>query len=528
MINHKLTNNFRAYKEYTEALAADPRHARLRASVSRTVSSCGSLDVVRKSCEINPDWIEAIEDGLDYIKKAIDEQRQFIRQDGNVVPIEKARRVSKESAVHLAKHNELLSHTEGEAVRPEKLFMKENQSNYLVYENRFLYMAICYIRDFVDTRYKRIIETDNAYDASLLLDAKNTAVGRELRFKLDFSEKRTEDEYFGEKNSNHELIERIQAIRFAISAFLGSELMTEVSAAPMLKPPITPTNVIRMDTSFREVHLLYTRIAAYEGDGFTVCEKKLRLSPLTGRLADDIAELILTNSFIVYCHGNELQDYLNYALAEEALALKLKELEKFKKYAEALRARFGVDGEEYRVALERKFYELEASLDALSVISEKNTRLVGELEASKARTDELSRQYERRSAELSELRLESELKQKQLAHEHAREIEQISARHGDEINAHTEAEEALKHQLSLLQAELKDISLKLDASTEENSVLRARLRAASPSSLPDIDPKSEDDFNALELEKRAYDRYFDKLWREARSEIRKKHLWHKK
>ena len=99
------------------------------------------IEVTRKNCTIEEDWIEAIERGLEFIEKAIKEERQFIRSNGEVIPIEKVKRVSKDSVEHLARHSNFFTRApkEGEDLIPEHLYTVERLSDYAVYENRFLY-----------------------------------------------------------------------------------------------------------------------------------------------------------------------------------------------------------------------------------------------------------------------------------------------------------------------------------------------------------------------------------------------------
>lgn len=64
------------------------------------------FDTTKYLCHIEEDWILEIEKELPFIEKAIAEERQFIRTDGEIVPIEKIKRISRSSVEHLAKHSE--------------------------------------------------------------------------------------------------------------------------------------------------------------------------------------------------------------------------------------------------------------------------------------------------------------------------------------------------------------------------------------------------------------------------------------
>ena len=117
------------------------------------------MESTKYLCKINEDWVKAIEEGLEFVEKAVAEERQFIRTNGEVVPIEKVKKVSKDSVEHLAKHSEMITHVpenEGDLLVPDKLYMVEKLSDYAVYENRFLYMMLVYIRDFIEFRLGKI------------------------------------------------------------------------------------------------------------------------------------------------------------------------------------------------------------------------------------------------------------------------------------------------------------------------------------------------------------------------------------
>ena len=118
-----------------------------RAAVIRSDNENDKIEVTRQNCIVEEDWIEAIEHGLEFIEKAIKEERQFIRSNGEVIPIEKVKRVSKDSVEHLARHSNYFTREqeEGQDLIPDQLYTVERLSDYAVYENRFLYMLLNYL-----------------------------------------------------------------------------------------------------------------------------------------------------------------------------------------------------------------------------------------------------------------------------------------------------------------------------------------------------------------------------------------------
>ena len=98
-----------------------------RAAIKAADAENDVIEVTRKNCIVENDWIEAIEEGLVFIEKAIKEERQFIRSEGEVIPIEKVKRVSKDSVEHLARHSNYFTREqkEGEDMIPDQLYTVE-------------------------------------------------------------------------------------------------------------------------------------------------------------------------------------------------------------------------------------------------------------------------------------------------------------------------------------------------------------------------------------------------------------------
>ena len=134
---------YRAIRKYREITNSFDSCKNDRDELSLNNNDKDFFDTTKYLCHIEEDWILEIEKGLPFIEKAIVEERQFIRTDGEIVPIEKIKRISRSSVEHLAKHSEYITHTPKDGnIIPDKLFMSEKLSDYAVYENRFLYLLL--------------------------------------------------------------------------------------------------------------------------------------------------------------------------------------------------------------------------------------------------------------------------------------------------------------------------------------------------------------------------------------------------
>ena len=247
------------YKAYLKELEKAEDDPKLRESILAGHTDKEYMDSIRYSCTVETDWIEQIEAALPYLEKAVAENRQFILQNGNTVLIEQAKRISKTSVEHLAHHSELITHApeSGQDLIPDKIYVVENENNYAIYENRFLYMLLCQLQEFVNTRYSKIIKVWNSFTSDLVMNKKVRFGKRTLKYAISLHEDAENDSSTSYDSKTQAIIARLCVVRQAINALLNTALMKEVAHAPMLKPPITRTNVLKMDPNFRETVALY-------------------------------------------------------------------------------------------------------------------------------------------------------------------------------------------------------------------------------------------------------------------------------
>ena len=114
-------------------------------------------------------------------------------------------------------------------------------------------------------------------------------------------------------------IARIEGMSGSLAMLLNMPLMREMALAPMATPPITRTNVLRMDTHFKEVVALYDFLSSYEKDGFTMEKRENRISPFPSEMEEEITELVLTSMYLNFKYGKNAADELeaNYQAEEK-------------------------------------------------------------------------------------------------------------------------------------------------------------------------------------------------------------------
>ncbi len=438
---------YRAFADFRRNTADDRECAAHRRDVAKIDAEKDCVEVTRVVCDIENDWIDAIEDGLIFVEKALAEDRQFIRADGEIVPIEKVKRVSRDSVEHLSRHSNLITKkSTGDNLIPEQLYTVERLNDYAVYENRFLYMLLTYLNEFIGMRYMRILDLTNTYQGSLDLEKTVETRHKQIKYKLSLDEKLRDDPIMRELNPNKDVIERIGMLLKTVNHYMSTPLMEEVSKAALLKPPITKTNVLKMDKNFKGAVALYEYISSYDKDGYTVetVKKKMRFSEL---VADEFAEAYALSAFLTYQYGMGIKDMLKSRYDEEEMRRKAiaeqEHLDKLRKLRRRI-VESGESPEEYMLLLEKQLrvfegihQKLSDALDEVDRLNGEIENLHGEITALTQKTDELNAEIARLERkyidDMAELRAEHERELSELNDSHREQVQALLQSHAEEI-----------------------------------------------------------------------------------------------
>ncbi|MDE5897090.1 MAG: DUF2357 domain-containing protein, partial [Clostridia bacterium] len=378
----------------------------------------------------------------------VQEERQFIRTNGEVVPIEKVKRISKDSVEHLAKHSEMITHVpeeQSDQIVPDKLYMTEKLSDYAVYENRFLYMMLCYLRDFIDFRLEKIETLRRTYIGDMEVSKEIVTKKRTLIIQSKVYEKRTDNPFPIADAASAALVQRIRDCQSIVSSLLNTDLMQQVAKSPMIKPPIVKTNVLKMNNNFKRALALYDYVASYQGLGFSHEEVRRDFAPYSDLIADELAETFNLTAFTAYKFGNEIEDILETSYREEEKRRRDEESKKLAERIKRLKKRALESNktlEEYMLLLEERNKMLEKDSEELAHIRaevEKLNRTIDELNAEKAelirRTEELEALVEEKEREIAYLNQKYIEDMAALKKAHAREIAALVKSHEEEIAA---------------------------------------------------------------------------------------------
>lgn len=279
---------YRAYKYMQDLLKNDFTYNYINESFKDGDKGKDTLDGKTNEKVIDMDWVEAIEEALPYIQKAIDEQRRFIKQVENVVRIELAKKVGPDSVKHLSQHTNFIAKVEGDMVTPNKILTVEREESFAIYENRVLMTLIRKALHFVDDKYSKMKDVPNdSYN--------NIKMVRHLELnekKIDFT--------VNYINESHETLaddldvldvtalsdfDRIRRIRTTLNEFLNTALMKEISKEPEVRPPITQTNLLKKNPNFKKAMELWNFLDSYKRKGFEIVGEEYE-----GKMSEDVQQ----------------------------------------------------------------------------------------------------------------------------------------------------------------------------------------------------------------------------------------------
>ena len=490
---------------------------------------------------IRDDWIIKIENTLKYIENAIIENRQFIREDGEVLPIEKVKKVNKASIENLAKHSEYISKMpkEDEDIIPDKLYTIEKETDFSVYENKFLYLLLTTLRGFVSVIQEGINDAIESGFTTLTVFKKNKLNEVEDSVRISVEGKNRGDGTI--PSDIRETLDRIEAISASIDSFLNMNLMKEMSKYPLISGNITKTNVLRMNENFKACVELYEFIIRYDDLGYDVLLNNRRID-LNEAEKTELEIALLTIETLAYKDSKELSDKFNEQYNDYLKQLDNTKRETRDKRIKDLKEKIKSTGEtdyEYIILLEDKIsdllnikQEMEKLDNENKALRLDNQRLNNVVADKNSRINELEKQVSDLSNQISELNqsIEVHSKKEALLNDRITELQNESTGKDKYVEESRIEAGRLNSKISELEAELinkeaekeeirKENQEALDLKDEKISALQARLLAHGEKSLEDY--TSEKDFDELEREYKTIQRIYKEEWKKAKKAIKK-------
>jgi len=324
-------------------------------------------------------------------------------------------------------------------------------------------------------------------------------------------------------------------------SFLSTPLMESVSKVAMIKPPITKTNVLKMDKNFKGAVALYDFLISYEGDGYTVEEREKKISPLTNDVGAESAEIIAVLAFIAYEHGLGISESLKreYELAEQRK--KQAELESHRQQLELVKKkvlRSELSADEYILELEKhvkmlesensKIEPLYSKIDSLKKNENDLKETIGRLNERIEELDvQLADTAEKRFAYVAGFKKDCDEKIASLVERHNEQIAAINLQMSEQRDNYHRQIEHMERITDEKRAEYEEYISGVRALEEKNLLLEARIKAikAEHGEMSAGDDYSDrESFSDLEREYEAFVSFYEKQWGITKRKIRKRIL----
>lgn len=491
---------FKNFKEYTKNVNKNDKLSAAYEKIKSSTRSNNELKSKVNEVLINEDWVIAIETYLPYISKAINENRKFIRSQSETLPVEKAKKVTKDSIINLSMNSQNIRKiNENNEIEPAKLLIVEKLDDYSIYENKFLVYLLKMLKTFIEIRFDKIKTAKSVYESDTKLGDTVNLYRNKITYNIEIKDERFGDLNLEENDASANLIGRIQNLQVLISQLQRTELIEEVSKTPSIKLPIQRTNLLKNDVNFSKALKLYDFIASYSKDGFTVNPKISQKDKFS-------------------------DDYLNYFSTIPTLIA-------FLSYAETKNV-YPLYDKEYLLDKE------DERLSELELVNRKIKEMFGEGKLDSKLIYDFVKQMQEERGRLKQALKDNEEKHQQeiinLKNEFAKEKDEICKVFNSKLseletnkNEHIASLDAKNKELeAFLESEKKENQIKINNLNESLDEAKGTIKSLRILINPklDEDENSEVFFDELEKEKESFDKYFDKKWKKVKKEIKRKKI----
>ena len=503
---------------------------------------------IKNVTTIEDDWITFTESKIKYVEAAVFENRQFIREEGEVLPIERIRKVSHSSVEHLARHSDYIEkYTEDEDIIPSKLYTINKDTDYGVYENKFIYLLLLTLNDFIYRIREEIVASVKGLNGDFQIQRRNEILGDEiaLSLKMEFRGVNADEEL-----SEHEAskLQRMDSLRERVNALLATPLMQIVSHEPVISSNITKTNVLTMNENFSNSLELYEYLLNYDKKPYKV-DKTSEVIPLSSNITFPLLGLELLVFLLKDSKVTDYEVYRNELDASE----KKKAIDELSKRIEKLRDKYQKDPGDYIALLEDKINLLEGQVGTLDALKGNLNELIVVKEALDRDNKSLRKDIDNLLGKLKDIeeklkdvnasedlirsQYEDKLKEK---NKEIEELRENLTKANDNLSSTTIEKQNLESKVDRLKEDLanerdkideliRTHDLEIEAKNKEieellefkrlNEARFKGIQAMAGELLADNAEKSKEAFDELEMEYNAFTKYFNEVWEQTKKEI---------
>lgn len=227
------------------------------------------VETDRKTTTLDTEWLEIIEDTIQYIDNIFRAPNRFIVNEEEVVKVEQAKKITVETIKHLSKNTNFIQTIDPVTgdVTPSKLLNIRKEESYDTYENRLIYTLVQNTKMFIKRRKEELLanidESDNEqssinnkalhYNATSIINGEKVNANMNLSSNLDA-------EGDTSKEKVQKILERIEEVEKKIEMLGDAEpyQVIDKQRISLVREPIKKTNVVLKNVNFQYAMKLWT------------------------------------------------------------------------------------------------------------------------------------------------------------------------------------------------------------------------------------------------------------------------------
>lgn len=227
------------------------------------------VETDRKTTTLDTEWLEIIEDTIQYIDNIFRAPNRFIVNEEEVVKVEQAKKITVETIKHLSKNTNFIQTIDPVTgdVTPSKLLNIRKEESYDTYENRLIYTLVQNTKMFIKRRKEELLanidESNNEqssinnkalhYNATSIINGEKVNANMNLSSNLDA-------EGDTSKEKVQKILERIEEVEKKIEMLGDAEpyQVIDKQRISLVREPIKKTNVVLKNVNFQYAMKLWT------------------------------------------------------------------------------------------------------------------------------------------------------------------------------------------------------------------------------------------------------------------------------
>ena len=216
-------------------------------------------------------WMQAMEDTVPVIDKLTRNPKENLKSEKEVVPVELAKKVGRDSVRHLASNTQNIREIDKQGmVQPTKILTTFYESDLGTYENRFLKTLVDKLAIFIEKRHSLLVqkmrtEYVNFFNVKSDVDWDGADIGFDVTLKIKEPLPKDEADV-----KNLEMFDRITKLKTTVENLKASNFMNQMKGFIPVVPPIQKTNLIMKNPDFRTCYNLWIMMDSIDQIGFDV------------------------------------------------------------------------------------------------------------------------------------------------------------------------------------------------------------------------------------------------------------------